>query len=156
MDIHFNCPHCSQDLTVDDSMAGVQLECPKCSGQLTIPSASTIPAPTAAPGAGAAREAKHFVVPQRDRKQPEVLLRNPVKSLELAAKQGAGNLHVKTFRRLECVEGGKDAFDEVVSKFLNQVGEGNVVRLESFEYSRRDPETRDWVIDHGLVLVYRG
>jgi hypothetical protein len=96
------------------------------------------------------REHKHFVVPQRDRKQPEKLLSKPVKSLELAAKQ-SGTLRVKTFRRLDCVEGGKDVFDDVVGKFLTEVGEGNLVKMESFQYSRGEAGA----LDHGLVVVYR-
>ncbi|MFM1769380.1 MAG: hypothetical protein RJA22_1909 [Verrucomicrobiota bacterium] len=165
MDISFDCPHCSVNLTVDDSMAGAQLDCPKCHGPLTIPAAGAAPvAPVVPPaegvgGAAAAapvREAKHLVVPQRDRKKPEILVRTPVKSLELAAKQGSGNLRVKTFRRAECVEAGKDAFDAVVGHFLNEVGEGNIVRLEPIQYGRQDPGTGHWVPDYGLLVVYRG
>jgi DNA-directed RNA polymerase subunit RPC12/RpoP len=155
MDINFNCPHCTQDLTVDESMAGAQLECPKCAGQIVIPTveaaaAARVAAPPPAGGAGASREHKHFAVPQRDRKQPEKLLSKPVKSLELAAKQSS-TLRVKTFRRLDCMEGDKDTFDDVVGKFLTEVGEGNLVKVESFQYSRSEASR----LDHGLVVIYR-
>lgn len=37
MDLQFNCPRCSQHLTVDAKGAGLQIECPTCKGQITIP-----------------------------------------------------------------------------------------------------------------------
>jgi hypothetical protein len=49
------------------------------------------------------------------------------------------------------VEGGKDVFDDVVGKFLTEVGEGNLVKMESFQYSRGETGN----LDHGLVVVYR-
>lgn len=36
-DIKFNCPHCQNELVVDERGAGKQVKCPKCSGDLTIP-----------------------------------------------------------------------------------------------------------------------
>jgi predicted amidophosphoribosyltransferase len=37
MDITFNCPRCGQNLSVDETGAGMTLECPTCKGQIQIP-----------------------------------------------------------------------------------------------------------------------
>jgi hypothetical protein len=37
-DIDFNCPHCAQNLTADESLVGSEIECPSCSVPLNIPS----------------------------------------------------------------------------------------------------------------------
>ena len=44
MDITFNCPKCDQELVVDDSYAGEQIECPECSSQIIVPSESNVSA----------------------------------------------------------------------------------------------------------------
>jgi ribosomal protein S27E len=36
MDIVFNCPNCEQELAVDQSGAGSQIECPSCGETITI------------------------------------------------------------------------------------------------------------------------
>lgn len=38
MDIQFNCPKCSQEMNVNDTAVGLQVECPTCKGQITVPS----------------------------------------------------------------------------------------------------------------------
>jgi hypothetical protein len=65
MDIIFDCPHCQQQLSIDASGAGTQIECPACGKVVTVPEASTThpsapatppphpgPAPAGAPAAG--------------------------------------------------------------------------------------------------------
>lgn len=37
MDIEFNCEHCGQSLTVDESGAGSVVNCPKCSESVLVP-----------------------------------------------------------------------------------------------------------------------
>ena len=43
MDIRFNCPRCSQNLSVDESGAGMTVSCPNCKEQIEIPVQSTLP-----------------------------------------------------------------------------------------------------------------
>ena len=45
MDIVFNCPHCEQELAVDNSGAGSEIQCPSCGEKIMIPAAATPPAP---------------------------------------------------------------------------------------------------------------
>ena len=37
MDIHFNCPNCTQTLAVDREAVGTDVNCPTCGGGITIP-----------------------------------------------------------------------------------------------------------------------
>ena len=169
MDIEFKCRHCNQSLTVDDDGAGTEIECPSCGGTITIPTAD--PTPDAEPArdpmhvqpriinamatSAAAREGeKHFAVPQHD-KPAEALIEKPLKPLDAAAKEGI-TIRVKCIRHFDCVEVGKDHFDEVVTKFINNVGEPHIIKIETFNYAHRDLETRDWVTDYGVFILYRG
>ena len=44
MDVIFNCPHCDQELSVDASGVGSEIECPECKETIVIPQSAT-PAP---------------------------------------------------------------------------------------------------------------
>ncbi len=37
MDIIFECPHCKQELSIDEAGAGSEIECPSCNRQVTVP-----------------------------------------------------------------------------------------------------------------------
>lgn len=161
MDINFKCRHCEQDLTIDASAAGSEIQCPACGGLIVIPgpAAGTEAAP-AGPKivnpistSAAAKEVKHFVVPQREA-TPEPLIGKPLKSLETAAHEGI-QLRIKCIRHFDCVEVGKDHFDEVVTTFLNKIGEASIIKIDTFNYAHRDLETRDWVTDYGVFIFYK-
>ena len=36
-DLNFDCPHCGQNLTTDESISGEQIDCPNCSKPFEIP-----------------------------------------------------------------------------------------------------------------------
>ena len=48
-DINFNCPHCQNDLAVDEKGAGRTVNCPLCQKPLVIPSALALNPPPVAP-----------------------------------------------------------------------------------------------------------
>ncbi len=171
MDINFKCSNCDQDLTIDDSGAGSEIQCPSCNATIVIPSDAPAAAAEAegedeneAPAlpkiinpistSAAAKEIKHFAVPQRD-KAPDPLIAKPLKPLDAAAHEGI-ILRVKCIRHFDCVEVGKDHFDEFVTNFLTKIGEPNIVKIETFNYAHRDLETRDWVTDYGVFILYKG
>lgn len=161
MDINFKCRHCEQDLTIDAAGAGTEIQCPACGGTIVIPSTAgdedTSPGPKIVnpiSTSAAAKEVKHFVVPQRE-KAPDPLIAKPLRPLEAAAHEGI-QLRIKCIRHFDCVEVGKDHFDEVATNFLNKIGEANIVKIETFNYAHRDLETRDWVTDYGLFVLYKG
>jgi hypothetical protein len=65
-------------------------------------------------------------------------------------------MRIRCIKRTECVEVGKDHFDEVVTEFLSKVGEANVVSINTINYSAIDLGTRQILTDYGLLIVYRG
>ena len=160
MDMNFKCSHCGQDLTIDDSGAGSEIQCPACSETIVIPAAEGAEAPSLPKiinpisTSAAAKEVKHFVVPQRENAH-ETLIAKPLRPLEAAAHEGV-QLRTKCIRHYDCVEVGKDHFDEFVTNYLNKIGEQNIVKIETFNYAHRDLETRDWVTDYGVFIVYKG
>jgi hypothetical protein len=102
----------------------------------------------------ARKEEKHFSVPVHD--QPtESLITKPLAPLDVAAKE-AIKLRVKTIRHSDCVEVGKDHFDEVVTKFLEKIGETHLVSITPITYMHQDLASRHWIDDYGVLLVYRG
>ena len=63
MDIVFNCPHCEQELAVDNSGAGSEIQCPSCGAKIMIPAEATPPAPEPAPAGavGGGSQASHTI-----------------------------------------------------------------------------------------------
>jgi hypothetical protein len=168
MDIVFNCPHCEQELAVDNSGAGSEIQCPSCGEQITIPAAVTPPVPENAPAApmgggpahsiassAAAKIEMHLKVPVRD-KPGEVLVAKSKTPLVVMAKGADKKLRTRTIRRAHCIENGHDKFDERVSEFLNEVGEANLVGLHPVGYTHLDVSTQKILEDYGIVIVYRG
>jgi DNA-directed RNA polymerase subunit RPC12/RpoP len=156
MDVIFNCAHCDQELSVDAAGAGTTIECPSCGEKITIPQPPPQPHRPLNPMASsaAAKEEKHFAVPVHG-KPTESLIGKPLQPLEAAAKEGI-KMRVKSIRRSDCIDVGKDHFDESVTQFLEKVGEANLVKIETFNYTHMDLATRDWVTDYGVMIVYKG
>lgn len=172
MDVIFNCPHCDQELAVDASAAGTDLECPNCKETITIPAAGSAgtrqgPPTDTLPTAGevhpvnpiassaAAKVEMHLKVPVRN--QPsESLIEKPLKPLEVAAKESDRMLKVKTIRRVDCVEVGHDHFDEQVTKFIQRIGEDQIVEFIPVNYSYLDIGTQKLLADFGVMIVYKG
>src|ERR1700685_2441768 len=147
MDIVFDCPNCSQELAVDSSGAGSEIECPSCHETITIPAQSTKtpttpppsddPAPSLAPSAiassAAAKGEMHLKVPVRD-KPGEILIAKPKPPLS-AKPTGEKQIRIQSIRRASCVEAGHDKFDEKVTGFLNQIGEANIIGMHTISYT---------------------
>jgi DNA-directed RNA polymerase subunit RPC12/RpoP len=158
MDISFKCPICEQELEVDASGAGTTIECPSCSNSIMVPNTGAAPViPVAAPSPPEPpKEEKHFSVPVHERAPPQALIQKPNRPLDVIAKEGDKTLRIKTFKRTECVEVGKDHFDEVVSAFLEKVGQTNIVSISPISYSYMDSGTRQIVGDYGVMIVFKG
>jgi DNA-directed RNA polymerase subunit RPC12/RpoP len=168
MDIVFDCPNCSQELAVDSSGAGSEIQCPSCSETITIPMASTrspssaaaaeTPASTTAPAStvaasAAAKVEKHLRVPVRTTPS-EVLIAKPASAL--AKTSGVKGIRTHTVRHASCVESGHDHFDEVVTKFLSETGEANIIGIHTISYTLFDVTTQKMMTDYGVLVVYRG
>ena len=167
MDIVFNCPNCDQEMAVDQSGVGTEIDCPSCGEHITIPSSGKVttgslpvvpppPAKTATPAAAtAAKPALHLKVPVRD-KPGESLIDKPKPPLEVVQKGAGKKLRIHTIRRASCIESGHDKFDEKVSEFLQLVGETSVISIHTINYEHFDVGVQKIMTDYGLVIVYRG
>jgi hypothetical protein len=173
MDIIFNCPNCDQELAVDQSGAGTQIDCPSCGENITIPAGGKVstgalppvtpPPPTAAAhptaspinASAAAKVPLHLKVPVRDT-PGESLIDKPKPPLEVVQKGAGKKLRIHTIRRASCIESGHDKFDEKVSAFLNEVGETNLISIHTISYEMFDVGVQKIMTDYGLVIVFRG
>jgi DNA-directed RNA polymerase subunit RPC12/RpoP/histone H3/H4 len=165
MDIIFDCPNCQQELAVDSTGAGTEIECPSCGETITIPRQSTKPAPEAAHSTGlpvnptaasaAAKIEKHLKVPVRD-KPSELLIKKANVPLEAVAKGADKRIRVHTIRHATCVESGHDRFDEKATEFLNEVGEANLVSVHTISYTFVDIASQKTLTDFGMLIVFRG
>ena len=167
MDIVFNCPNCDQELAVDQSGAGTQIDCPSCGENITIPSSGKVttgslppvtpppPAASAIAASAGAKVALHLKVPVRD-KPGEVLIDKPRPPLEVVQKGAGKKLRIHTIRRASCIESGHDHFDERVSEFLNQVGETNLISVHPINYEHFDVGVQKIMTDYGVLIVFRG
>lgn len=156
MDIIFKCSNCEQELEVDASGAGTQINCPSCNAELTVPNPEAANIVAMPEVSNAARlEEKHYAVPLRD-KPGEVLVKHSGRPLELAAKDGDKKLRIRTIRRSDCQEVGRDHFDQRVSDFLEQVGHANIISINAINYSHADAGGHNMVMDYGVLIVFKG
>ena len=167
MDIIFNCPKCEQELAVDNSGAGSEINCPSCSEKIVIPPAAAPPSTGAVPvratvhtgsamsSSAAAKVEMHLKVP--DHNQPAAsLIGRPSVPLDVAAKESDRKMKVKTIRHTDCIEVGHDKFDEMVTAFLQRVGETNIVSLTPLTYTHLDIGSQKLMTDYAVLVVYRG
>ncbi len=165
MDIIFECPNCNQELAVDSSGAGTNIVCPASGDTITIPAGPQNPpdsrelvvpnlTASAINASAAAKVEKHLKVPVRN---------TPAEPLIAKAKPPLGarvvgdkQVRIKTIRRASCMESGHDNFDEVVSKFLLEVGEPHLMSVHTVGYTYFDVATQKMLTDYGVLVVYRG
>lgn len=171
MDVIFNCPKCEQELAVDSTGAGTEINCPACGETIVIPTPELL---VSRPGvdtdggaprvevhpvnpiasSAAAKVEMHLRVP--DHKTPtERLIAKPLVPLEAAAKESDKKIRVKTIKHTDCIEVGHDKFDEVVSNFLVKVGESNMISITTLVYTHLDIGTQKLMTDYGVMVVYR-
>ena len=169
MDIIFNCPKCEQELAVDSTGAGSEINCPACSEKIVIPaSKSPAPVPHAPPPShdpahpvnpmatsAAAKVEMHLKVPVGS-KPTESLIGKPIPPLEVTAKETDKKLKVKTIRHTDCIEVGHDKFDEFVTAFLQKVGEANIVNINPLTYTHLDIGSQKIMSEYAVLIVYRG
>jgi hypothetical protein len=175
MDVIFNCPKCNQELEVDASGAGEEIDCPSCGERIRIPAQGAVGAPTPPPATGgwgtapgqppvvnaiaasaAAKVERHLKVPVRADTKGELLIAKALPPLEVAAKESDRVLRVKCIRHVDCVEVGHDKFDEVVTTFLGKIGETNLVSITTISYSHIDISSQKLLEDYGVMIVYKG
>jgi ribosomal protein S27E len=171
MDVIFNCPKCDQELAVDSSGAGTEIDCPSCGEPIVIPEpegavaraggeansgVARIEPRTVNPiaSSAAAKVELHLRVPSR--KVSESLIEKPLVPLEAAAKDADKKIRTKTIRHTDCIEVGHDRFDEMVTNFLAKTGEANIISINTLNYSYLDIGTQKLLTDFGVMVIYRG
>ncbi len=157
MELLFSCPNCKQQLEADSSMSGSEINCPACGVTLSIPEADPAILKTSPPrdqaAATDAHPSVHFSVPLRDTPAAP-LIQKANKPLDVAARDGK-TIRIRCIRRTECVEVGKDHFEETVSDFLTKVGEANIINVSQINYSHVDMGTRQILTDYGVMIIYK-
>src|SRR3954447_15627414 len=116
MEVMFTCPNYKQQLEADAAMAGSSINCPACQAVIVIPAADPANTRVGAPSAAsaAAQEEKHFAVPVTHGPTASLIQKaNPPLEAQRSAAGAAKEMRVKCIRRTDCVEVGKDHFDEV-------------------------------------------
>jgi DNA-directed RNA polymerase subunit RPC12/RpoP len=173
MDVIFNCPKCEQELAVDSSGSGTEIECPSCGESIVIPEPEAIrarpgvhiDAPVAARVEGlpinpiassaAAKVELHLRVPTH--KTGESLISKALPPMEVAAaKDTDKKVRVKTIKHTDCIEVGHDRFDEMVSNFLGKVGESNIISITPLTYTFLDIGTQKLMTEFGVLIIYKG
>ena len=173
MDIIFNCPKCEQELEVDSTGAGSEIDCPSCGETIVIPQVGTkgtrttggdtsgsIPVVGSHSGSpiatsAAAKIEMHLKVPVHN-KPSESLIAKPLQPLEAAAKDTEKRIRVKTIRHTDCIEVGHDKFDEMITSFLVKVGESNIINISPMSYTHIDIGSQKILTDYAILIVYRG
>jgi hypothetical protein len=155
MDVTFLCTGCHQQLEADASLAGTDIQCPACGVSLTIPAPDLhnvkVVNPIAA--SAAAREEKHFSVAQHEGPS-EILIKAP-EVRQITPEDGKKHLRVKTIRRIDCVEVGHDRFDEMVTKFLDSIGEQDIINVSTIGYTHIDIGSQKLLTDFGVLIMYK-
>jgi len=147
---------------VDASGAGSEIECPACHETIVIPQpppealarqqeASLNPIASSA----AAKEEKHFKVPAHAG-PTALLIKKANKPLEFAAKDDERVIRIKTVRRADCVELGKDNFDQIVSDILQKIGQEHIIAMHPLSYTHLDATTQKFITDYGVMIVFKG
>jgi hypothetical protein len=96
----------------------------------------------------------HFVVPVHD--GPAEVLIAKTKVEEEQASDVERKIRVKIMRHTDCVEVGHDRYEELVGKFLNKVGEANIISLTPLTYTHIDIATQKILTDYAIQIIYRG
>jgi len=162
MDIVFNCPNCQQELAVDATAAGEEIQCPACNEVQIIPAAGppkpepkgeVKPETPAPPAAAPAHKERQLAVPQHQGPSEVLVKKTAVVAITTNPKDQ--QLRTKCIRRNTCVEVGVDKFDAKVAEFIHTVGDANVVSLHPLSYGYMDT-TGHMLPDYGVMIVYRG
>ena len=164
-----DCPTCGTTLTVPAATdtnvqvggaAAVEAETTTAPVAQAVPVAQAGPpaivvatASLAKPAAAPAHEEKHFSVPQRT--GPAVpFIEKPKPVLETAAHV-AGRIKVKTIKHGDCIEVGKDKFDDIVTDYIAKVGHENIISITPLNYSHVEHGAKLLLTDYALMIIYK-
>ena len=64
-------------------------------------------------------------------------------------------VRVKSFKRTEFIEIGRDRFDDAVSQALTAIGVENIISVLPLNYEHIDIASEKIVTDFGIIVVYK-
>ena len=161
------CPECTADIVVpppegqeaetaeETNEESTEPETPLTESQrLAMPGSGQVINPMAS--SAAAREHKTFSVPVREEgAKAETLIQKPQAPLDASAKKWGKGVAIKTIRRIDCMEVGKDLFEEKVTEFINTIGHDRILEIQTITYTFQDLATKALMTDFGVMILYR-
>jgi len=140
MDLTFHCPHCKQELAVDASATGQTIQCPTCNAEITVPQA----------------DITNIHVNPIASSAAEILIATTKEAEEPVAADGPKKMKLRVIRHTDCIELGRDRYEEMVGNFLNRVGEENIISITPVNYTHIDIATQKILTDYAVQVIYRG
>lgn len=148
MELNFNCPQCSQELTADETMLGVEIECPSCGEAIMIEGEAAAAEgydqsfETGSFDAGPSEPRAPIAIPA-SAASPDMIKKPKAKRLEVAAKEEMKVL-CKTILYSSV---GKDVakYDEAVATTLAEIGRPHIISVHPVNPGEGD---------FGLMLIY--
>ena len=64
-------------------------------------------------------------------------------------------LTVRSLRRTDFVEVGRDLFDQKTSEIISEIGEKNIIQILPLNYEHIDMSTRQKITDYGIIVISR-
>jgi len=147
MELNFNCPQCSQELTADESMLGVEIECPSCGEAIMIegePSEAPLEQSYDAGDLGAApSEPRAPIAIPTSAATSDMIEKPKAKRLEVAAKEEMEVLS-KTILYSSV---GKDVekYDAAITTAMVEIGRPHIISTHTVNPGEGD---------FGLTIIY--
>ena len=158
MNIVINCPHCNQEMVIDDSGVGQSVPCPTCSKDFVIPQGRPEEEVKKEREAAAAtpkpEEKKEDKKPQMSKEELAALLPGAKKGgAKTEKKEDAPGFKVKTLQHHLCIDMGNDLFPKMAEDILNKIKREDLITCTPINYSYKN-SGGDLIQDYGLVIVY--
>jgi len=164
MNVVINCPHCSQEMIIDEAGVGETVDCPACSKEFVIPQGrpeeEVRKEREAAAAASAPAEKKEE--PKKEEKKKPMPSKEELAALLPGANRGKNDaasaadspgIKVKTIQHHLCIDMGKDLFDAQVAKILNSIPREDIINVNPLAYSYKD-SGGDIIADYGVMVIY--
>ena len=167
MNMVINCPHCNQEMIIDDTAVGADVPCPTCSKNFIIPQGKSEEevkkerAPAAGGGAAAPKPEEKKPEPKKDDKKKPMPSKEELAKLLPGANKGPSaavteekeGMRVKVFQHHLCIDMGKDLFPDMVAKTLDSIDKSDIISVSPLAYSYKD-SGGDIISDFGVMIVY--
>ncbi len=67
----------------------------------------------------------------------------------------ATSVRIRSFKRTEFIEIGRDLFDQKVSEALSAIGAENILNVLPLNYEHIDIATEKIITDYGIIVLYK-